>query len=200
MYLYIHIKNIHSTHTYFVNKYFYLDVNNHLTALIILYYIFYLTEKTTQKRKCTQPIQDPRTVCFFNVCFFFFLVSSTDLDKCSIFMTCSSAVNGCRQNESFWVNYYFTQSANKHCTLKNKGASKGSSSDAIEEPFLVPQKTIVKCSLRNHLFLTFLSSENPYFATKNLSWNRKVFQMLKVLYGTILTKRFFYSIIKHLYL
>ncbi len=27
-------------------------------------------------------------------------------------------------------------------TLKNKGASKGSSSDAIEEPFLVPQRTI----------------------------------------------------------
>ncbi len=27
-------------------------------------------------------------------------------------------------------------------TLKNKGASKGSSSDAIEEAFLVPQRTI----------------------------------------------------------
>ncbi len=27
-------------------------------------------------------------------------------------------------------------------TLKNKGASKSSSSDAIEEPFLVPQRTI----------------------------------------------------------
>ncbi len=27
-------------------------------------------------------------------------------------------------------------------TLKNKGASKGSSGDAIEEPFLVPQRTI----------------------------------------------------------
>ncbi len=27
-------------------------------------------------------------------------------------------------------------------TLKNKGASKGSSSDAIEEPFLVPQRSI----------------------------------------------------------
>ncbi len=27
-------------------------------------------------------------------------------------------------------------------TLKNKGASKGSSSDAIEEPLLVPQRTI----------------------------------------------------------
>ncbi len=26
-------------------------------------------------------------------------------------------------------------------TLKNKGASKGSSSDVIEEPFLVPQRT-----------------------------------------------------------
>ncbi len=30
----------------------------------------------------------------------------------------------------------------KDFTLKNKGASKGSSSDAIEEPFLVPQRTI----------------------------------------------------------
>ncbi len=28
-------------------------------------------------------------------------------------------------------------------TLKNKGASKGSSSDAIEVPFLVPQGTIL---------------------------------------------------------
>ncbi len=27
-------------------------------------------------------------------------------------------------------------------TLKNKGASKGSSSDVKEEPFLVPQRTI----------------------------------------------------------
>ncbi len=27
-------------------------------------------------------------------------------------------------------------------TLKNKGASKGSSSDVIEEPFVVPQRTI----------------------------------------------------------
>ncbi len=27
-------------------------------------------------------------------------------------------------------------------TFKNKGASKVSSSDAVEEPFLVPQKTI----------------------------------------------------------
>jgi len=27
-------------------------------------------------------------------------------------------------------------------TLKNKGASKGSLSDAIEEPFLVPQRNI----------------------------------------------------------
>ncbi len=28
------------------------------------------------------------------------------------------------------------------CTLKNKGATKGSSRDAIEEPVLVPQRTI----------------------------------------------------------
>ncbi len=42
-------------------------------------------------------------------------------------------------------------------TLKNKGASNGSSSDAIEEPFLVPQRTIQsKVFLKNHLFLTFL--------------------------------------------
>ncbi len=40
---------------------------------------------------------------------------------------------------------------------KNKGASKGSSSDAIEEPFLVPQRIIQsKVFLKNHLFLTFL--------------------------------------------
>ncbi len=34
------------------------------------------------------------------------------------------------------------QTINTVNTLKNKGASKGSSSDAIEEPFLVPQRTI----------------------------------------------------------
>ncbi len=38
-------------------------------------------------------------------------------------------------------------------TRKNKGASKGSSSDAIEEPFLVPQRTIQS---KNHLFPIFL--------------------------------------------
>ncbi len=37
---------------------------------------------------------------------------------------------------AFKINTY------KPYTLKNKGASKGSSSDAIEEPFLVPQRTI----------------------------------------------------------
>ncbi len=55
-------------------------------------------------------------------------------------------------------------------------------SDAIEEPFLVPQRSIQS---KNHLFLTFLESEEPSFTTKNLLWNRKVLQMLKVLYGTI---------------
>ncbi len=42
-------------------------------------------------------------------------------------------------------------------TLKNKGASKGSSGDAIEEPFFDSTKNhSVKVSLKNHLFLTFL--------------------------------------------
>ncbi len=35
-----------------------------------------------------------------------------------------------------------TNAKNVVYTLKNKGASNGSSSDAIEEPFLVPQRTI----------------------------------------------------------
>ncbi len=52
-----------------------------------------------------------------------------------------------------------------HINLKNKGASKGSSSGAIEEPVLVPQRTIQS---KNHLFLTFLSSEEPSFPTNNL--------------------------------
>ncbi len=38
-------------------------------------------------------------------------------------------------------------------TLKNKGAWKVLHSEAIEEPFLVPQRTI---HLKSHLFLTFL--------------------------------------------
>uniref|UniRef100_A0A672PJF4 Gamma-crystallin M2-like n=2 Tax=Sinocyclocheilus grahami TaxID=75366 RepID=A0A672PJF4_SINGR len=45
---------------------------------------------------------------------------------------CHHEVQSCNVLDGAWVFY----------TLKNKGASKGSSSDAIEEPFLVPQRTI----------------------------------------------------------
>ncbi len=41
VYLYIYIINIHTTHIYYVNKNFILDVINRLTALINIYiYLF----------------------------------------------------------------------------------------------------------------------------------------------------------------
>ncbi len=53
-------------------------------------------------------------------------------------------------------------------TLKNKGASKGSSGDAIEEPFFGSTKNpSVKGSLKNHLFLTFDGSGNVIGMTES---------------------------------
>ncbi len=50
-----------------------------------------------------------------------------------------------------------TNAKNVVYTLKNKGASNGSSSDAIEEPFFgSTENHSVKGSLKNHLFLIFL--------------------------------------------
>ncbi len=50
---------------------------------------------------------------------------------------------------------------NVRCTLKNKGASKGSSSNAIEEPFCCSTKNhSVKGSLKNISFLPFYNLKN----------------------------------------
>ncbi len=42
------------------------------------------------------------------------------------------------------------------CTLKHKGASKGSLQRCIEEPFLFPQRTFSQRFFKEHRFLTFL--------------------------------------------
>ncbi len=60
----------------------------------------------------------------------------------------------------------------------------------------MPQKNH---SVKEHLFLTFLSSEEASFTTNKLLWNRKVLQMLKALYGAIYTKKLFCVIVKRLY-
>ncbi len=50
---------------------------------------------------------------------------------------------------------------NVRCTLKNKGASKGFSSNAIEEPFFCSTKNhSVKGSLKNISFLPFYNLKN----------------------------------------
>ncbi len=79
------------------------------------------------------------------------------------------------------------------CTLKNKGASKGSSSDAIEEPFLVPQRTTQSRLFKRPYLLTFFRHKKYFVIQKGSS-------DVKDLYGTIYTKRFFYGIVKHLIL
>ncbi len=60
-------------------------------------------------------------------------------------------------------------------TLKNKGASKGSSQRCNRRTIFGSTKNhSVKGSLNNHLCFTFLYFEEPSFTTKNLLWNRKV--------------------------
>ncbi len=66
-------------------------------------------------------------------------------------------------------------------SLKNKAASKRCHRRAI---FGSTKNSSVKGSLNNHLFPTFLWSEEPSFTTNNLLWKWKVLQILKVLYGS----------------
>ncbi len=93
-----------------------------------------------------------------------------------------------RAEETFSKNIYETLIDHKPLchivlyTLTNKDPS----SDATEEPS-------VKGSLKNISFLPFYNI--PSFTTKNLLWSRKVLQMLKIICGTIYTKRFFYDIV-----
>ncbi len=76
-----------------------------------------------------------------------------------------------------WCNHYVLHSATlcftsfSLCwyTLKNKGASKGSSSDSIEEPFLVPQRTIQSKVLWRTI------SSLPFYNLKNLLSSQRTF-------------------------
>ncbi len=63
-------------------------------------------------------------------------------------------------------------------TLKNKGASKGSSSDAIEEPLLVPQRTIQSKPSLSYLFIiwrTFFHHKEPFVNQKGSSDVKRFF-------------------------
>ncbi len=57
--------------------------------------------------------------------------------------------------------------------------------------FWLHKEPTVKGSLKNHLFLTFLKIWRTFFHHKE--------QMLKVLYGTIYSKKLFQGIVKNLY-